>query len=674
MSDVKEGTRLPALDPNTSTLVRSRSAVNLSAVRRQDMSRYFTKLKILEAFLLRVLKVARKTHPRDLTSFILDALFTNERSLKAQHTPVPVRYSHAEQKKYNTEVIDPLLSDMMAKLLLEQPNDPKEWMLQYLMIRQRLDEVALRNQGSSLDGSLISARSEVTSDSDTSTSTSTITTRPQLTSPSSHASQSSMSTMAQVTNASSSDQSIRSNQQSSGSTTGPTTTRRKTKTQEKEESESEPDPDSHLKPHIAVAPPQSEIQLIYQSLILSRSPVEQCAVDNNITLEFGSINPFFLQQRFSSEIRALQGNQKLFFDAFMGRDIEKMDMLLSHGFAIPSDPLVGGWTPLMTATRLGWTQIVKLLLSHGASPLDARPSDELTPLFLAIASQNTDMIDLLFSWKPMREAKLDSSIFAMRQMAHVLSRSTNENPFTFAARKGYYQVVEFLLTKMHKLKFPKRTQRKFVNHLNAMNASALFKAVVDGREKMVQVLTASRHTKVNLGAFLNLSDKPEAPVLPLSPAELEAKTRQEHIRKLLPTEAKETDAPPSNEDEPEKGKRSNDKQKADDSNTKLEDPTSQPRPVDEQLTAGDQVSANEPTSDSTLSNSAADSAVQLVPLASPVQAALTLGHRKILAYLLKKGAYVADRIPINPWISPEKVSFLFHYDDHSVSFTSVERS
>ena len=230
------------------------------------------------------------------------------------------------------------------------------------------------------------------------------------------------------------------------------------------------DLETHLKPHIAVAPPHSELLLTFQTLVLEKSDVvrgpsggeagtqssatatatavatttaTRAAPSRLPTLDLGSLNPFFLHQRYGAELRSLQGPGQLMYDAFMARDLEKLEMLLSHGFALPNAVLLGGedagWTGLMAATRFGWRDVVELLLAHGASPLRARPRDQLTPLFLAVTSQNVELVDLLLDWSP-PGAALDAALFAHRQMAHTLSTSTRENVLMFAARKGFFQV------------------------------------------------------------------------------------------------------------------------------------------------------------------------------------------------------------------------------------------
>eukprot|EP00750_Incisomonas_marina_P014158 INCI17611.2.p1 GENE.INCI17611.2~~INCI17611.2.p1 ORF type:complete len:1249 (-),score=234.89 INCI17611.2:359-4105(-) len=47
---------------------------------------------------------------------------------------------------------------------------------------------------------------------------------------------------------------------------------------------------------------------------------------------------------------------------------------------------------------------------------------------------------------------------------------------------------------------------------------------------------------------------------------------------------------------------------------------------------------------------------ELIPLASPLQAAVLLGKQKIVKHLIKKGAFVGGRLPINPWENAKNVT------------------
>ena len=73
---------------------------------------------------------------------------------------------------------------------------------------------------------------------------------------------------------------------------------------------------------------------------------------------------------------------------------------------------------------------------------------------------------------------------------------------------------------MQVLRFTKRTQRSLINALNVQRTTALFKAVLDGRQRVVQVLASCRYTDLNCGAFLNAKDRPTPPKLALSPAQV----------------------------------------------------------------------------------------------------------------------------------------------------------
>ena len=437
----------------------------------RDLEEYFRNVKKLEAFLLRVLRVVRVNQPEDLAAFILEALATNEQSLNKPSRRAAGKNSAADKQRYKKQVLDPLLSDMMAKLVLYQPADAMAWMAQYLhgklshsqqhsgvllpaAVRSFRPPHGISNtytEGNAVGG--INGASRLSPKGKVHLSALPASTPTQLPRDSHQAS--SFPSQHQLLNHRSED------------------------SHPPKRASSPSGLDEHLKPHIAVAPAHNELFLIYQNLVLQRSNVFAPGNgdgDSVAVHDFGSINPFFLQQRYAVELHSLQGPRRLFYDAFMARDLDKLDMLFSHGFVLASDVLVdgggGGWTPLMAATRFGWVDVVQLLLSHRASPLDARTSDQMMPVFLAAASQNTDLLDLLLNWVPVgHPSKLDAAVFALRQLSHTV-RGTQENVLQFAARKGYYQIVEFLLRKMQQLRLTKKTQRSLINSLNVQVCSA----------------------------------------------------------------------------------------------------------------------------------------------------------------------------------------------------------
>ena len=74
-------------------------------------------------------------------------------------------------------------------------------------------------------------------------------------------------------------------------------------------------------------------------------------------------------------------------------DITEIDRLIEVG-ANPNCCDTQGWTPLFHAAGTGSTQIMRLLLAHGAE-VDSHRETGFTPLFSAILSRHLEAIRLL---------------------------------------------------------------------------------------------------------------------------------------------------------------------------------------------------------------------------------------------------------------------------------------
>ena len=293
----------------------------------KDLAAYISNVKSLEAFLLRVLKVARRIQPQDLNAFIVDALHTDERSLKVHVATTTAKLTAQEQRRYNVEVVDPLLSSMMPLFVLEQPTDPKAWMMQYL--RSIRNDSGSRNASSSgrgdNDGSGGTAgRHEGGGDGASSPQRQGGPSRVQLT-PLSSPSSASQSQPALEGTRSAADDRQGVAPSTPGSRQASRRGRRGGSAGVAGDAAAPASFDDHLKPHIAVAPPHSELLLITQSLMLCKTDLftgggagagEAAAATgpagvfderSSITtekkkvaqpqLDFGSINPFFMQNR-----------------------------------------------------------------------------------------------------------------------------------------------------------------------------------------------------------------------------------------------------------------------------------------------------------------------------------------------------------------------------------------
>jgi len=164
-------------------------------------------------------------------------------------------------------------------------------------------------------------------------------------------------------------------------------------------------------------------------------------------------------------IQQAKKNKSLFEAARKG-DIEQIELLILEGADVNTSMTSadGPWTPLLDATCTGQTQVVKLLLQHGAK-VDAGDKYGYTPLFYAIWSKHEEGLKALISAgadinKRPSEKDCPPLFYAVWEdyksgIRILIDAGANVNaedekgwtPFRYAALEGIRDMVELFVAK-----------------------------------------------------------------------------------------------------------------------------------------------------------------------------------------------------------------------------------